>query len=65
MKENLLKQLKGVYKTTNERDVFGRRPALPSEIRTAIEPQFPQDIDSYLPNDEDLIDKGDPDPKKI
>jgi hypothetical protein len=60
MKERtLLDKLKRVYQEPVKADLFGRRPALPSEVQAVLRPTFEQQIDVYLPTSEDIEKKGD------
>lgn len=54
-----LRQLGKVYKQPIRRDIFGKRDALPTEIKKAIKPDktLEEDLDDYLPDDEDINDK--------
>lgn len=57
---DLLGKLKSIYgKQPVTKDLFGRRPALPSEVEAVLKPTFEQQIDMHLPSREDIEIKGD------
>jgi hypothetical protein len=56
----LEQKLKKIYRVPLKPDLFGRRTATPKEIQQTINARFPDCLDQYLPNDEDvrLKDEG-------
>lgn len=65
MKERtLIQELRRTYRGGVERDKFGRRPALPTEINRVIQARFPEDLEGYLPCESDISVKVDARKKK-
>lgn len=55
---DLLGKLKSIYgKQPVTKDLFGRRPALPSEVEAVLKPTFEQQIDMHLPTAQDIKEK--------
>ena len=56
---SLFKELLKVYGSEPTKpDMFGRKPATPAEIRQAIDPTFEQQVDRYLPTEQDIQEKN-------
>ncbi len=58
MPKEFLRELSRVYRDKlTKPDMFGRKKATPAEIKRAIDPTFEQQIDRYLPTEQDIQGK--------
>ena len=57
MSQELLKDLKRIYRAPVKEDLFGKRDALPSEVQRVVEPEWPNALESHLPTKIDILVK--------